>query len=140
MSPAAVEPPIAGGAASTAHPAVAIVTGAARGIGAATARRLADDGLHVAVLDLDGTAAEATGDSTASSRRDRHAADVTDVNAVTDAVGRVRRDLGPPTVLVAERAQQQARRPEPLRACLRRVGVSAPCGRGSGPSWTGGSA
>ncbi len=36
---------------------VAIVTGAARGIGAATALRLAQDGFAVAVLDLEESAA-----------------------------------------------------------------------------------
>ena len=39
---------------------VAIVTGAARGIGAATACRLAGDGMAVAALDLEAGACDAT--------------------------------------------------------------------------------
>jgi NAD(P)-dependent dehydrogenase (short-subunit alcohol dehydrogenase family) len=37
---------------------VVVVTGAGRGIGAAAAKRLADEGFHVLVVDLDGAAAE----------------------------------------------------------------------------------
>jgi 3-oxoacyl-[acyl-carrier protein] reductase len=39
---------------------VALVTGGARGIGAATAQRLAEDGAAIAICDLDGAGAEAT--------------------------------------------------------------------------------
>jgi 3-oxoacyl-[acyl-carrier protein] reductase len=83
-------------------PTVAVVTGAARGIGAATARRLADDGLHVAVLDLDEQAAKTTADTiiTRGGVAVAVGADVSDGNAVTDAVARVTHELGPPTVLV----------------------------------------
>ena len=54
---------------STATSRVAIVTGAARGIGAATALRLAADGLAVGVLDLDEAGAKGTVEQIDRSRR-----------------------------------------------------------------------
>jgi 3-oxoacyl-[acyl-carrier protein] reductase len=74
---------------SEASQRVAVVTGGARGIGAGTARRLAADGLAVAVLDLK----EGDGGAT--------------VDAITSAGGRalavgaaVATELGPPAVLI----------------------------------------
>jgi 3-oxoacyl-[acyl-carrier protein] reductase len=78
---------------------VAIVTGAARGIGAETARRLSADGLLVAALDLDESAARSTVDSLPGEGL-AVGADVSDPAAVTWAVDRVTAVLGPPTVLV----------------------------------------
>ena len=81
---------------------VAIVTGAARGIGAATATRLAADGMAVAVLDLDaGTCAETVDAiTTAGGRAVAVGADVSDAGQVDAAVSKVAADLGPPVVLV----------------------------------------
>jgi 3-oxoacyl-[acyl-carrier protein] reductase len=81
---------------------VAIVTGAARGIGAATAARLAADGLAVAAVDLSEQACAGTVDAItrAGGRAIGVAADVADRDAVDAAVARVADELGPPTVLV----------------------------------------
>jgi 3-oxoacyl-[acyl-carrier protein] reductase len=81
---------------------VAIVTGAARGIGAATARRLADDGLAVAVVDLEEAAAKGTVEAieAAGGRALAVGADVSDPAQVDAAVARVAAELGAPAVLV----------------------------------------
>lgn len=81
---------------------VAIVTGAARGIGAATAVRLAREGRAVAVLDLDeGACAETVEQITAAGGTALAVGcDVSDAAAVEAAVARVAAELGPPVVLV----------------------------------------
>ena len=81
---------------------VAIVTGAARGIGAAVAQRLSSDGFAVAVLDLDEDACAATVDEITGSggRALAVGVDVADGAAVETAVACVADELGPPTVLV----------------------------------------
>ena len=81
---------------------VAIVTGGARGIGAAIAQRLAKEGHAVGVVDLDESACEDT--VTRITKDGGHAlavgADVGDAEAAQAAVDRVADVLGPPTILV----------------------------------------
>ncbi|GAA0724235.1 3-oxoacyl-ACP reductase FabG [Dactylosporangium roseum] len=87
---------------NTSNSRVAIVTGAARGIGAATATRLAADGHAVAVLDLDENACGDTVEQItgAGGRAIAVGADVSDSTQVTAAVDRVAAQLGPPVLLV----------------------------------------
>jgi 3-oxoacyl-[acyl-carrier protein] reductase len=82
---------------------VAVVTGGARGIGAAVAVRLATDGFAVAVLDLDEAACAGTVDkiTSAGGRALAVGANVTDAQAVQAAMERIAAELGPPVALVS---------------------------------------
>lgn len=74
--------------------AVAVVTGAAHGIGRACAARLADEGARVAVLDVDEAAAR---DVVSQLGEGAHLAlhvDVTDRSSVDQAIGRAVAELG----------------------------------------------
>ena len=81
---------------------VALVTGAARGLGATIARRLASEGYHIVVNDLDGTAA----DDAARGLRDSgftagaYPCDVSDSAAVEEMVAAIENDVGPIELLV----------------------------------------
>lgn len=81
---------------------IALVTGAARGIGASIATRLAEDGLDVAILDLDVRACAGTVEAVERIGRRAMAvgADVADESSVAEAVQSITQSLGAPTVLV----------------------------------------
>jgi NAD(P)-dependent dehydrogenase (short-subunit alcohol dehydrogenase family) len=78
---------------------VAVVTGGARGIGRALAGALAAEGARVAIVDLDGAAAEAAARELGPPTLGL-ALDVTDGAAFTAALDDVERRLGPLAVLV----------------------------------------
>jgi 2-hydroxycyclohexanecarboxyl-CoA dehydrogenase len=81
---------------------VAVVTGGASGMGLAIAQRLARDDRRVAVLDLDGDAAERAADDlrTNGAQAVASAVDVSERAAVDDALAKVRSELGPIEIMV----------------------------------------
>ncbi|HVA10360.1 MAG TPA: SDR family NAD(P)-dependent oxidoreductase [Acidimicrobiales bacterium] len=81
---------------------VAVVTGASSGIGLGVARRLADDGHAVALLDQDGEGVrQATANLEALGKRVAgHQVDVADRGALERVYTSVREELGPVTIVV----------------------------------------
>jgi 2-hydroxycyclohexanecarboxyl-CoA dehydrogenase len=77
----------------------ALVTGGGSGIGQAVANRLRSGGYHVATVDL-----------VASDEKLAHTADVTDRTAVDAALGAVREQLGPVTILVNAAGMERFKR------------------------------
>jgi len=75
----------------------ALVTGGGSGLGAATARLLADKGMRVGIVDIDASAAERVSDEIDGA----HAAcDVADADGATEALARLEWAIGTPRLLV----------------------------------------
>lgn len=81
---------------------VAVVTGGGSGIGLGISERLANDGISVAVLDLNAEGAEVAAEKISADGGTAIGveADVTDRPALEAAVAHVTEALGPPTILV----------------------------------------
>jgi len=92
----------------TASPRVAVVTGAAGGIGSAICRRLVGDGFTVACLDISEVAAvrladhltNLSGRAGSAAQARGYAADVREADSIRAAAARIREELGEPWLLV----------------------------------------
>jgi NAD(P)-dependent dehydrogenase (short-subunit alcohol dehydrogenase family) len=106
---------------------VAIVTGGGSGLGAATARRLAAGGAHVAVLDLNASAAEKVAIEIGGFAA---RCDVADPDSAVAAIVEVKQKLGAPRILASIAGIGTAKRivgregPQPLEDFARVVRVN----------------
>jgi len=78
---------------------VAIVTGAARGMGAATAIMLANQGAKVALVDVDGETMKGVTEEIGSNAKS-YVVDISDVNKINKLIESVEQDLGRIDILV----------------------------------------
>jgi 3-oxoacyl-[acyl-carrier protein] reductase len=110
--------------------ATAVVTGAATGIGSATADALADAGYAVALWDIDEAAVQAGAAEIAARGRTAIAArvDVSNADSIHAALAAVRRELSTPTAVVSAAGMMAA--PVP-RSPAREMGCD-PAGQ---PDW-----
>ena len=105
----------------------AVVTGAASGMGEATARYLAEHGARVAALDLSADAARQVGEEIDGRG---YRCDVADAGSAEAAMAQVVADLGPPRILVCCAGVAPARRivgrdgPMPLEDFSRVIGIN----------------
>ena len=78
---------------------VAVITGAASGLGAAIAGRLAAEGVTLALLDLNGTGLRGVAGALPATTR-TYPLDITDEAQVAQVIGQVQSDFGPVHILV----------------------------------------
>ena len=88
---------------------VVLITGGGQGIGAATVRRFAEQGSKVGFVDIAAQASRALVEDLVGAGGTVHfeEADVTDIDALKGAIDRIRRRLGPITVLINNAAHDQ---------------------------------
>src|SRR3546814_11283721 len=96
---------------------VAVITGAARGIGFGTAQRFAEEGAAIAIVDLDESAAAEAAEKVGASRAIGIGADVSNASSAEAAIERVVSELGGIRLLVNNRSEERREGKECVSTC-----------------------